>query len=802
MFSYHLKSALRYFSKQRVFISINVLGLVIAFAVSSLIMLYIINELKYDSRHKNRGRIYRVITDRQSIKTTDACTTLDLGPLIKEGFPEVEKMSRVTATKASIQKSDDEIVAKSIFVDPDLMEMFTFHSNQNVSSGLLSDPNSVIISEKMAKTVFGDEYPVGKDLQIKFPQGNENFFKVTGVVKNPGKFSSVNGDLFMNFEYYQEKLCDAFMATYPFFTTFLMVPPGSDISYLEEKINKANRDTWTGITTTKYELQKFSRMYLHSDHLSNNFYPAGNAKVLYGLLFLVVLVVIMACLNFGILSMACALTRNREIGVRKINGATLTQVKRQILFESFLQVVIALPLALVVAKLFLSWFNRFVGRELVFHISDNIIFVAGITLLSALTATLAGLITASTSVKVSPVQLLRKETRRFGFSMNLNRILLTGQMVVVIWFLAITFIIQKQIHFSTSKGLGYNPENMLVCSIVNPNYKSDLYNPQYEDAAKLEDLKTRLLSSSVVENVTIVDDAPPRRDQLGSGVIIFSESQKSMPIASIPCNTNFPEFMGYRLKEGSFFSKEYWGSNEKEILLNEAAMKYLGLENPVGQIVDMDGMKSVKIVGVVYDFNFQSMRQEIVPVRIRKTDKFLMRFDVLIRYQPERANEAITHFNSTFSDLYKGYETEITFHEDKLKALYKKETAESRIFIFGIVLAIFISVMGILGISLFTVKQQVKEIGIRKINGAAVSDILSMLNLNIIKWVGIAFVVSTPVAWIAAHKWLENFAYKTGLSWWVFVLAGILALTIALFTVSWQSWRAAIKNPVEALRYE
>ena len=802
MLRYQVKSALRYFSKQKIFISINIVGLIIAFAVSSLIMLYVINELKYDSQHKNRSSIYRVLNNRQSIQTTDALTTLDVGPLIKESFPEVEKMSRLTNAKIFIVKGEEEITSKAVFVDPNFLEMFSLQSNQKISGNLLLNPNSAVISEKIAQMIFGDTYPVGKDLQIKFPQGKENFFKVTGVVKNPGEFSSINGDLFMNFEYYHKNLCDAFFETYPFFTTFLMVPSGTDISFLEEKINKANLESWTGISTNKYQLQKYSRMYLHSANLSNSFFPAGNAKILYGLFFLVILVVIMACLNFGILSTACALTRNKEVGLRKINGATLRQVKYQILFESFLQVIIALPIALFVARLFLHWFNHFVGRELTFNLSDNAIFMVGMAFLSILTATLAGLITASTSVKVSPVQLLRKETRKFGFGMNLNKILLTGQMVVVIWFLAVTFIIQKQIHFSTSKGLGYNPENMSVCNVHNPNYKGDLYNPKYEDAARLEDVKSRLLSSLAIENLSIVGEAPPIGDQLSSGVIILPETQKTLPIASIRCNADFPEFMGYRLKEGSYFSKDYSGSYEKEIMLNEAAVKYLGLENPVGQVVDMDGAKSVKIVGVVYDFNFQSMRKEIVPVRIRKANKFLSRFDVVIRYSPARANEAIAQFNSTFGNLFNGYESEITFHEDKLKALYEKETTESRIFIFGIVLAVFIAMMGIFGISLFIVRQQVKEIGIRKISGATVSDILSMLNLNIVKWVGIAFFISTPVAWIAAHKWLENFAYKTELSWWIFLLAGVLAMGIALLTISVQSWKAATRNPVEALRYE
>ena len=802
MFIYQLKSAYRYFSKQRVFVSINIVGLIIAFAVSSLIMLYIINEIKYDSEHKNREQIYRVLINRESIETTDALTTLDVGPLIKERFPEVKKMSRVISLRSYIIRPEEEITAKAVFLDPDFVEMFSLKSNQKITGQLLSDPNSVILTSKIAQRIFGDENAVGQSLHMKFPEGKESFFKVTGVVKSPSKYSSVNGELFLNFEYYHKNICGSFLESYPFFTTFLMISSGSDISILEGKINKANRDDWTGISTSKYELQNFSRMYLHSDYLSNNFYPSGNAKILYGLLFLVSLVVIMACLNFGILSTACALTRHKEIAVRKINGATLKQIQRQIMFESFLQVIFALPLALLMAWAFLPWFNKFIGRELFFSFSENFVFFAGIIFLAFITASLAGLITASTLVKVSPVQLLRNETKRFGLRFNLKQILLTGQMVVVIWFLSVSFLIEKQLHFSTSKGMGYNPENMLVCNVNNPNFKSDLNNPQYENVAKLEDLKARLLGSPAIKNMAISAEAPPLGDQLGSGIIVFPETQKTMPIASINCNADFPDFMGYRIKSGSFFSKDDAGSHEKEILLNEAAVKYLGLENPVGQVVDIDGAKSVKVVGVVYDFNLQSMRKQIVPLRILKSDKFMMKFDVVVRFQPGMGNEAVAQINSTFGDLYKGYDIKITFHKDKLKALYDKETTESRIFIFGIVLALFIAIMGILGISLFTVRQQVKEIGVRKINGANVSEILLMLNVNTIKWVAIAFVIATPVAYYAMNKWLENFAYKTELSWWIFVLAGLLALGIALLTVSWQSWKAATRNPVEALRYE
>jgi len=777
------------------------IGLVIAFAVSALIMLYVINELKYNSEHINKKRIYRVTSLQESIKTSTALTMLDLGPLIQENFPEVIGMSRLIKAKSWVGIDKDEIITNSVFVDPDFAKIFSLHILHGSSADLFSEPNAVLITKSTAKKIFGNDYPIGKELKIRFPQG-EYYFRVKAIVDDLSEFSSVSGDLFLGFEFYHENLCDAFLESYPFFSTFLMTSKNAETAKLEVEINKANIEKWTGISNFKYQLQRFNQMYLHSSHLGNNPFPAGNARVLYGLIFLVCLVVVMACLNFGILTAACTITRNKELGVRKINGASALQINRQLMFESYLQTTIAMPIALFIAHLLLPSFNSYLDCNLKFDMISSLPFIVGVTGLLILTATVSGLFASMSSTWVNPVQLLRKEQPKFGLGLNLNQILLTGQMIVVIWFLTATFVIFKQISFSKSSNLGYDPEDLLVMRVENPNWKGGIFNPQYENTEKIEELKRCLLEHPSIKNVSVTHELPPFRDQLSNGIIINQATNETFPIAEIGCHANFPQLIGYRLKAGNFFSENYRGEQKNEILLNEAAVRYLGFENPVGEIVSMDGAKAVKIVGVVYDFNFQSMRREIVPIRIRKSDRFLRQFDVVIRYRHHMANEAIGYFTKIFSERYKGYETEIAFHEDRIEDLYKKELFEAKILVLGIILAVFIAVMGIFGITLFAVEQQVKEIGIRKINGAKVSEILSMLNLNIIKWVGIAFLVSTPFAWYMMHKWLENFAYKTELSWWIFALAGILALGIALLTVSWQSWRAATRNPVEALRYE
>ncbi|MGQ8337415.1 ABC transporter permease [Sunxiuqinia sp. A32] len=780
---------------------INLLGLIIAFSVSSLIMLYVINELKYDAGHKNAKHIYRIINNIESTGTTDALTTLDLGPLIQENIPEVEDMTRLTNAKSWVIINGEEIKSKSIFVDPGFVEMFTLKSKEKQTASLLEDPNSVLITEDLAQRIFGNAYPVGKEIKIKFPKG-EYFFQVKGIIDNFSNFSSVNGDLLLNFQFFHKNLCSAFIESYPYFTTFLMIKPSANIAFVEDKINKANIEEWTGISTSKYELQKYSQMYLHSDYLSNNFFKKGNARIVYGLMFLIVLVVLTACLNFGILSTACALSRNKEIGVRKINGASTNQVKKQLMFESYFLAVIALPVSLFIAKALLPFFNNFFNRKLEFNFLENFPFILSMLGLVVLTASVSGIFTSFSTSQITPIRLLKKENTKLKLGINLNKVLLTGQMLIVIWFLALAFLIFKQINFAQKKGLGYNPENLIVCSAVNPNWKGGFENPDIENFNKLEDLIARIKEHPSIKDVTLLYETPPLGDQLGSGVIQLKETHETYRIATIGGIANFPEMLGYRLKEGGFLTENYSGDAKNNILLNEAAVKYLGLKNPVGTQISMDGAENAKIVGVVYDFNFQSMRKEIVPVRIRKTNRFLRSFDVVVRYLPGSENEALSHLNSSFSQLYRGYETELVFHEEKMKALYEKEINEARVITLGIVLAVFISIMGIFGISLFSIRQQVKEIGIRKINGAKIQSILYLINLNIVKWVGLAFVIATPLAWLSMNKWLENFAYRTTLSWWVFAIAGLLALGIALLTVSFQSWKAATRNPVEALRYE
>ncbi len=335
------------------------------------------------------------------------------------------------------------------------------------------------------------------------------------------------------------------------------------------------------------------------------------------------------------------------------------------MFESYLLAVLALPLSLIIAKLLLPWFNNFFNRELELRFLENLPFTLSILVLVILTATVSGLITSISTVKMTPVSLLKKENTKLKSGINLNKVLLTGQMVVVIWFLAFAFLIYKQINFAQSKGLGYNPENILKVTAIAPREwrkgGMDINNPKYHNQNKLEDLKNRLKSYSAITDVSMVYDAPPRGDQLGSGALKLKRTNESFRMASIGGDPNFAQFMGYRLKEGRYLSESNAGDAQYEVLLNETAVKFMGLENPIGEKLDMGKGRTGEIVGVVYDFNFQSMRKAIVPINIDKVRGYLFKFDIVLRYLPGNGNEALANFNSTFNDLYKDYETESCF---------------------------------------------------------------------------------------------------------------------------------------------
>lgn len=658
--------------------------------------------------------------------------------------------------------------------------------------GVLKDR---LISRELGNKLFGSVNPTGQQILIGFNDKNFSFM-VSSVIEDFGDNSSIRGDIICNFDFYEKNLCDPFFKEYPFYPTFIEVTDGVPVDELELKIYKllGEENPWS---IKKYELKKFSKLYLNSGSVANYKFPTGNKRLLNVLIIVVLLVLISSAINFGILSTACAISKNKEINIRKIYGASNNQVRYMALFESFLLVIISLPLILILSYFALPVFNSFFNTDLKLFTSDNGSFLIGIAFLVIFISLSGGLNASWFFSKQSSNNLSAYNSETKVSGSGIQKLLLLGQMFIFICLVNSSFFIYKQIDYSERVALSSDSDNILFIGIENPE-KLDFNNIKYEDFGRLESIMETCKDHPYILNASYIYDQIPKADLVSTGFVKKTDSDEQITVASMSVEKRFPELMNYKLVSGRYFSNNYVVN---EILLNEAAVKSLQLDNPVGNIVEQDGGMT-EIVGVVEDFSYQSVRKEILPLRIRKNNKFRGEFFLVVKYVESKNNDVINYIGKVLSDRLPGYKIEFSFYEDNVASLYINEKKQLSIISVGIIAAMIIAILGLIAISLFSIRQRVKEFGIRKVNGAKVSELLLMVNKSFIKWVIFSFVLACPVVYYVISKWLNNFAYKTEISWWVFLIGGFLALFITIVTISIQSYKTTIKNPVEALRYE
>ncbi|MCD6565936.1 MAG: ABC transporter permease [Bacteroidales bacterium] len=793
MLKHLLKTTLRYFYRQRFIVLINIVGLILGITISIIIFLHLIHEIGFDKEYIKGDNIYNVI--RCSERQKDALTLMSLGPQLKETLPEITKMTRLLPWRGSVLLDNTKIKTKILFVDPDFFKMFKRKHDRINTGNLIDDPNSIVISKELGNKLFGSDNPTGQQILISFNDKNFNFM-VSSVIEDFGVNSSIKGDIICNFDFYEKNLCDPFFKMYPFYSTYIELTDGVPLDELELKIYKllGEENPWL---TLKYELKKYSKLYLNPESLANYKFPTGNIRLLNVLIIVVLLVLISSAINFGILSTACAISKNKEINIRKIYGASNNQVKYMALFESFLLVIISLPLILILSYFALPVFNSFFDTDLKLFTSDKGLFLIGIAFLVIFISLSGGLNASWFFSKQSSINLSTylSETKVSGS--GIQKLLLLGQMFLFICLVNSSFFIYKQIDYSERVALSSDSDNFLFIGIENPE-KIDYNDKKYENFNRLESILKVCVNHPYIIGASYIYDQIPKADLVSTGFIKRRDSDERKSITGISVEKGFPEFMNYKLVAGRHFSNNY---AVNEILLNEAAVKYLQLDDPVGNIIEQDGGMA-EIVGVVEDFSYQSARKEILPLRIRKNSKFRGEFFLVVKYFESKDNEVINYIGTVLSDRLPGYKIEYSYYKDNVASLYINEKKQLSIISVGIIAAMIIAILGLIAISLFSIRQRVKEFGIRKVNGASVSELLFMVNKSFIKWVIFAFILACPVVYFAISRWLNNFAFKTEISWWVFLIGGFLALFITIVTISIQSYKTTIKNPVEALRYE
>ncbi len=775
-----LRSTFRNFVRRPSINLINLLGLAIGLAVVIILVGYTYSEFTTDSFHKNRDRIYLY---------GKHYTPGVLKDQIDLGVPGVEATVRIGGTWEApvFQVSDHEPVTSDIlFVDRDFFKLFTYKAVEGNLTSVLDDPLTAVITESLAQKLFGNEPAVGKT--ITYNNGKE--LTVAAVIGEARGNSSLSFSAVTSMETRKIIQPDESEFTeweYYNFETFILLQEGIQPDEAEKNILSVipgdNKKSFEGT-----KLMPLKEIYFSGIELYDNYLRSGDRKKDLILAMVAALVLITALVNFINISSSQWREKIRQTGVMKVIGARRSEIFRIILSESALLFFMALIWGLVLTKAVLPLVCNYTGTRfdghLIFSPAFLAVFVA-VTFVLSIVFSLVPAYRISSSKAVSNLGKRIESQSKNSFSRGM---LVSVQFTIAIALIAFTVLVQKQVDFGSSN-LGFNQENIIGINLTQQLYK------------KKDVLKQLLQEKPVVGNISFTQYYPGKNiSSWGTGADLKGE-KKHLQFDTFSADGAFAVMMGLRTVTGRFYSDSL-ASDDKKVVINETFVREYQLDRPIGITFSAGAGRNYEIIGVVKDFHYKAVNEPIAPLAIRN-DPYASY--CLVKLQTGDFNSlhrTIREIKAAASDLSPSFPVEIGFLDQAVENMYQSELRFRRAFSLFAGCAVVLCCMGILAMSLFACRHRTKEIGIRKVHGAKVAEILAMLNKDFVKWVVIAFLIATPVAWYAMDKWLENFAYKTELSWWIFALAGLLALGIALLTVSWQSWKAAIRNPVEALRYE
>jgi putative ABC transport system permease protein len=769
MFKTILKTSFTYFWRNRTYNFINIFGLTVSITSILIILLYISNESKYDTSIRNRGKIYRIGTNWATMPSF-------IGYFLKNESDYIEDVTRVKMEDHEISYKNEVFHLKDIgMADANFFDVFNFNFILGNSKNALKAVHSIVLTKSESKRIFGSADPMYKVILLK----NKFPFTVTGVVEDPDyfhlPFSAIATLESLKELAYKEILEQKDGWSY---FTYMVGKPNQTQLKTEEIVNSKLREQ--NYRESPFILTSLDDLYFASPLYYEGNTRHGSKQVLYILFSIAVLLLVLACINFINLTNARANIRLKEVGIKKLVGGPKTILFIQFLIESVQIMLLSLACSLVLIKIIQPYFCNLVSKQIDF----NVIYSPSILLIiiasAILTGSLAGLFPAFFMNSVKPLSLLKNNTDRIAKNSVFSKSLITFQYFISIILITGTLFIIRQLDFLKEKDLGFSPEQVM-CIEINDNIKAQ------QNAFKNELLQIPgVLQAAYSGNRMGNDWSNWVNDIDGEG--------RAFKVNNV--EPGYFSLMGIAIKEGRAFQND---DVDKCYIINETAARQYNLTNPLGKMMKRDN-KYYPIVGVMKDFNFQSPQYPVEPVLFSYRDN---KYNLInLKIAGINSQDILKEIEKVWKKFCPAHMFEYSFLDELYNRQYKSAEQFSTLVGIGGLIAIMIACLGILGLSISSTEKKIKEIGIRRVNGARIAEVLVMLNRDFIKWVAIAFVIACPVAWYAMYKWLENFAYKTELSWWVFAAAGAIALAIALVTVSFQSWRAATRNPVESLRYE
>jgi putative ABC transport system permease protein len=781
----YLKITFRNIKRNKLHSFINVLSLSVGIATCILIFLFVKDELSYDSFHAKGDRIYKIVRETSDNNELFGVTPLALGEALRTDFPQLQVSQTMVYRNVVSYKEKVFMEEKFYYVDSNFPRMFDFPLVEGDPKTAFMNTNSILITQRIAQKYFGNENPVGKTLVID----NTNDMVVTGVMKDVPHNSFMQFDFLAPKPSWMKAAVNNWRAN--MFSTYVMLPENylaGNISdklgaFLEKHIGKDAGEK------LNLKLQPLKDIYLYSSDIKfNSVDKIGDIQEVYIFVVIAVFVLLLAVINYTNLAMSKYSFNMNEVGIRKVFGAGRKQLVLRFLSESIFTTIFAFLLSILMIELFLPIFNSIMDKELQLSGLLNYHTLTGMILFGMLISLIAGIFPALFFSSFSPIKILKGSLILPSGSLLSRKILIITQFTIAIVFMICLTILFSQTKFIINKNLGFDKENLLAIELPGQlRGQFDLY-------------RNSVLQHNEIVNISMAGAIPP--NQLGgANPVVFNVNgeEKTLLCRVLYADYDYVETLGLKLKEGRSFSKNYGADEEQSIILNETAARSIQSKNTIGEIVTVMN-KPKKVIGVVKDFNYWRLQEIIEPVVIIPSQNRC--WQVLARIRSGNVAETIDIMEAEWKKYFQDWPFQFSFVDDNVNALYQKEMKLKNLAKYVTVLASIIACLGLLGISMFNAQKRMKEVSIRKVLGAPNLNIIKILSREFIFLVVMANVVASPVAYYLMDKWLEDFAYKTGISWWIFVLCGGIALLIALATVSYQAIKVATANPIESLKYE
>ncbi|MDB5149786.1 MAG: FtsX-like permease family protein [Mucilaginibacter sp.] len=805
MIKNYLRSAFRNIARHKFISFINISGLTIGLTCCLLILTYIVKELSYDKFNHNAPNIYRV---SRSFNTADGIVNLHLGavappfgPLLKNEFPDIKKVTRLFPNGDVVLRYKDKLLTEkgSYFADENFLSFFDLKTVAGDPKTALAEPYTAMMTEDMARKYFGNEDPINKEIRLD----NQLNFKVTGIFKPFPANSQMHPQMLLSFntlnddKVYGRKQLETNWGNNSFFT-YLLLPDNYNIDHIISQL-PAFIDKYMHFPGqprqskfTQLHIQRFLDIHLHS-HLDDEVEQNGDIKRVYIFSAIALFILLIACINYMNLSTARSTLRAKEIGIRKVIGAQQKEIITQFLSESVLITYFSLVLALILTWLLLPLINQL--SEL--GLSVNSLFkpsiIATVLLLPLVIGLISGIYPAIFMSSFKPIKVLKGILKVGSGNVSFRKVLVVVQFSISIILIVATTIVFQQLRYIQNKSLGFNKDHLVTLGGIPAN--------------QFEAFRADLLRDPAVKDIGRSSRIPSGRLLDDQSVSVFDGDKPLQVKADIKCinaDYGFIPTYGMKMAAGRNFSRDF-ATDSNNFVVNESTVSVLGWkspENAIGKDMSYGGIKG-KVIGVVKDFHFESLHQNIIPLLMEMPSFANNSYrSVTVKIDGNHINSALATLEQTWKKYQPETPFEYSFLDERFQKLYNSEQEQGNLFTIFSCLAIFIACLGLFGLSAFTISQRVKEIGVRKVLGASIPQIVTELSKDFLKLVIVAAVISLPIAWYAMSKWLLDFAFRVSIQWWVFVMAGVIALIIAFATISYQSIKAAMANPVKSLRSE